>query len=63
MGDLLDDRVGLKPAARGHGTGARQATERELHDAQEALRLSDAQLRLITENVPAMICYFDVNFV
>jgi len=63
MGDLVDDRVGLKAPARGQGTNVRKATERELHVAQEALRLSDEQLRVITENVPAMIVYFDVNFV
>jgi diguanylate cyclase (GGDEF)-like protein/PAS domain S-box-containing protein len=35
----------------------------ELRRAREALRSSEEQLRLITENVPAMIVYYDRNLV
>jgi len=35
----------------------------ELQRTREALRNSEQQLRLITENVPAMIVYYDRNFV
>jgi hypothetical protein len=34
-----------------------------LDRAEIALRLSESQLHLVTENVPAMIVYFDRDFV
>jgi len=39
------------------------AARAELVRAREALRVSELQLHLITENVPAMIVYYDRNFV
>ena len=63
-GVFLDDRVArdLQSLARA-GTAWPGVSEQELHDREEALRFGDEQLRLITENVPAMIVYFDVDFI
>ncbi len=53
-------RVGTGVLTTGHRADAVRA---ELVRAREALRVSELQLHLITENVPAMIVYYDRNFV
>ncbi|MEP6943402.1 MAG: EAL domain-containing protein [Betaproteobacteria bacterium] len=50
-------------AARSAKARSGDAAGTELQRTREALRASERQLRLITENVPAMIVYYDRHFV
>src|SRR5206468_1549553 len=62
--DLSDERaLFLVRSPTAVAPSRSDAEQSELSRAQEALRASEMQLRLITENVPAMIVYFDVGFV
>jgi len=56
----LSMRLGTGVFTTGHRA---EAVGDELIRVREALRVSELQLRLITENVPAMIVYYDRNFV